>query len=88
LTLASAAFILAVASMAARARKRPLVHGAPSLVGASGELVEFGEGTGWALVQGEHWKVRSGEALAPGTRIRVVRLDGSTLEIAADPRGG
>jgi membrane-bound serine protease (ClpP class) len=88
LTLASAAFILAVASMAARARKRPLAHGARSLVGAPGELVEFREGTGWALVQGEHWKVRSGEALAPGTRIRVVRLDGSTLEIAADRQGG
>jgi membrane-bound serine protease (ClpP class) len=88
LTLASAAFILGVASMAAKARRRPLAHGAPTLVGASGELVEFGGGQGWALVQGEHWKVKSGEALQPGTRIRVVRLVGSTLEIAADHQGG
>jgi membrane-bound serine protease (ClpP class) len=87
LTLASAAFILTVAGMAARARRRPLANGAPQLVGASGEVVEFRDGAGWALVQGEHWKVKSGEALSPGTRIRVVRLDGSTLEIAAEQGG-
>jgi membrane-bound serine protease (ClpP class) len=88
LTLASAAFILGVAGMAARARRRPLVNGAAALVGAAGEVVEFGGGQGWALVQGEPWKVRSGEPLAPGTRVRVLRLSGSTLEVAAERQGG
>jgi membrane-bound serine protease (ClpP class) len=84
LTLGSAAFVLAVAGMAARARRRPVVHGERALVGVPGQVVEFGGGHGWALVQGEHWKVRGGGDLRPGMRVRVVRVDGTTLEVAAE----
>jgi membrane-bound serine protease (ClpP class) len=87
LTLTSAAFILAVAGMAARARRRPLVHGAPALEGTTGELLEFSGGQGWALVQGERWQVRGSGDLQPGSRVRVVRALGLTLDIAADTDG-
>jgi membrane-bound serine protease (ClpP class) len=87
LTLSSAAFVLVVAGMAAKSRKRPLSHGAPQLVGAAGELVEFAGGEGWALVQGEHWKVRGSGELRPGAPVRVVRVLGSTLEIEGIAKG-
>ena len=40
-------------------------------------------GTGWALVEGEHWKVHGSGPLEPGARVRVVRVLGRTLEVAA-----
>jgi membrane-bound serine protease (ClpP class) len=64
------------------------VHGSPQLVGAQGELVEFADGEGWALVGGEHWKVRGSAALRPGAPVRVVRVLGSsTLEIEGIAEG-
>ncbi|HEX6707207.1 MAG TPA: nodulation protein NfeD [Albitalea sp.] len=87
LTLTTAAFVLVVAGMAAKARRRPVVSGAPALIGATGELVEFAGGEGWAVVQGEHWKVRGSGELRPGARVRVVRVLGLTLEVAAATGG-
>jgi membrane-bound serine protease (ClpP class) len=82
LALGSAAFILAVAGMAARSRRRPVVTGPQTLVGASGRLVEFSGGQGWALVHGEHWKVQGPDRLQPGDAVRVTALHGGRLEVA------
>src|SRR5439155_699024 len=83
LTATSAAFILGVVGMAAKARRRPVVSGAPNLVGATGELIEFSNGEGWAMIQGEHWKVRSAADLHPAERVRVTGVHGLTLDVAA-----
>jgi membrane-bound serine protease (ClpP class) len=83
LTLLSAGFLLLLAMMAARARQRPLVTGVETVVGAAGELLEYAGGQGWALVQGEHWKVRGPEQLRPGDRVRVTALRDGTLEVVA-----
>ena len=82
LALLSAGFIAVVAGMAARARRRPVVSGAQTLVGASGELVEYSGGEGWALVRGEHWKVHGPDQLRPGDTVRVTGLRGGLLEVA------
>jgi membrane-bound serine protease (ClpP class) len=82
LTLTSAAAVIGIAGMAAKARRRPLASGATRLVGTAGEVVEFGGGEGWALVAGERWRVRATAALQPGQRVRVARVDGLTLEVA------
>jgi membrane-bound serine protease (ClpP class) len=81
LTAGSAAFVMFVAGMAAKARRRPLVGSQAALLGADGELVEFAGGEGWALVQGEHWRVRGAAALRPGDRVRVKGVHGALLEI-------
>jgi len=88
LSLVSAAFILLVAGMAAKARARPVVSGAQSLLlGETGELVECdAAGDGWAVLRGEHWKVRGGVGLHSGDRVRVTEVVGSALcVVAADP---
>jgi len=82
LALLSAGFIVAVAGMAARARRRPVVTGPQTLVGASGELVEFSGGQGWALVRGEHWKVHGPEQLRRGDAVRVTAWRDGLLEVA------
>ena len=87
LSAASAAFILVVAGMAAKARRRPVVNmvdGSPAMLGATGELIEFSGGEGWALIRGEHWKVRGASDLQAGWRVRVTRVPGGALEVAAD----
>ncbi len=81
LSLLSVAFVALVGAMAARARRRPVVTGAQTVLGAGGELLEFAGGEGWALVQGEHWKVRGPPQLQPGDRVRVTALGDGTLEI-------
>jgi membrane-bound serine protease (ClpP class) len=81
-TLVSAAFVIGVAGMAAKARRRPVVSGAPRMIGASGEVIEFAGGEGWAAVDGERWKVRAAQPLHPGERVRVKRVDGLTLEVS------
>lgn len=83
LSLVTAAFVLLVAGMAARSRRRPVVTGVQTLVGAAGELVEYSGGQGWALVQGEHWKVRGPEQLRVGDRVRVSDLHDGVLEVVA-----
>jgi membrane-bound serine protease (ClpP class) len=82
LALLSAAFIVLVAGMAAKARRQPLVMGLQAMVGAGGELVEFSGGQGWALVQGEHWKARGPPELRPGDRVRVTGLHDGVLDVA------
>ena len=85
LTAGSAAFIVAVAGMAAKARRRPVVSGSSTLLGTAGELVEFSAGEGWAVVQGEHWKVQGSSALRPGDRVRVTGMRGALLEVGPEP---
>jgi membrane-bound serine protease (ClpP class) len=81
-TIVSAGFVLIVAGMAAKARRRPVVSGESSLLGATGPLVEFAAGEGWASVRGEPWRVRGSAALAVGQTVRVVAVQGNTLEVA------
>jgi len=69
--LASAAFSFFVASLALRARRRPVMTGAEELVGATGEILADMEHEGWARVHGEQWRVRCHAPLARGSRVRV-----------------
>jgi membrane-bound serine protease (ClpP class) len=83
LALVSAGFLLLLVTMAARARNRPVVTGAQTVVGAAGELLEYADGQGWALVQGDHWKVRGPVQLQAGDRVRVTALRDGTLDVVA-----
>jgi membrane-bound serine protease (ClpP class) len=86
LTLTSAAFVFAIATMAAKARRRRVVSGTAALLGTSGELIEADGVEGYAEVGGERWRVRAPQVLRVGQRVRVARVDGLTLDVvAADP---
>jgi membrane-bound ClpP family serine protease len=41
-------------------------------------------GEGWALVDGERWKVRAATGLQPGQRVRITQVDGLVLEVRPD----
>lgn len=84
LSLASAAFLVGVVGMATRARRRPVVTGVATLVSAPAEVLEYAGGEGWALVRGEHWKVRGPAGLKAGDRAHVTSVADGVLEVAAD----
>ena len=84
LALVSLAFVGVVATLAARVRRRAPVSGTSTMVGVAGEVVEADGQDGWALLQGEHWRVRGERALRPGERVRVDRVDVLTLVVTAD----
>src|SRR3569623_3096545 len=69
--VASALFSFFVASMALRARRRPVVTGAEELVGATGVTLDDIEHAGWPRLLREHWRVRSKTHLPRGSAIRV-----------------
>ncbi len=79
--------MIGIAGMAAKARRRPVVSGTPRLLGASGTVIEFDGGHGWALVDGERWQVRAGEMLRAGQRVRITRIDGLVLEVRPTDQG-
>jgi membrane-bound serine protease (ClpP class) len=81
-TLVSAGLVVAIAGMAAKARRRPVVSGAQRMIGAAGEVIESAGREGWAEVEGERWKVRAATPLFAGERVRVTRVDGLTLEVS------
>jgi membrane-bound serine protease (ClpP class) len=81
IAVASAAFLIGIATLALRARRRPVVSGAETLVGSVGEVLEAFEDEGWARVQGETWRVRSRIPLKAGQRVKVVAVDGLDLEV-------
>jgi membrane-bound serine protease (ClpP class) len=81
LALTSFVFVLGVATLAERARRRPLASGPATLLGAVGEVTEADGADGWAKVNGEHWRVRGAAPLRQGDRVRVRRVDGLTLDV-------
>jgi len=80
----SALFSFFVASMALRARRRPVVTGAEEMVGAVGEALEDIEHEGWARIHSEHWRVRSSVPLARGSRVRVRARHDLILDVEPD----
>ncbi len=88
IAVATAAFMILVGGMAAKARLRPVITGREELVGAGGEVIDAAGEEVWARVHGETWRVRSGEALAPGSRVRVTGVDGLVLDVTREsPKG-
>jgi membrane-bound serine protease (ClpP class) len=88
LGLASAAAIAAFGAFALKARRRPVVTGREEMLGAPGVVTEIEDAAAWAQVRGERWRVRGAARLAVGDRIRVVGIDGLTLEVTSDSPSG
>ena len=64
-------------------RRGKVQTGVEQLVGATGEVSERLAPSGQVRVLGELWEARSSSELPPGTRVRVVAVDGLMLEVEA-----
>jgi membrane-bound serine protease (ClpP class) len=84
LAFASALFILVVARLALKSRRRPVVSGREALIGSIGEVMEPAAGGPWARVQGERWRVRSSTPLHAGQAVRVTGIKDLELEVVPE----
>lgn len=87
--VALGSFTLFAASKALALRHRPAHGGAEDLIGAHGTVRVALDPSGQIYVDGALWRARlsaSGEAVAPGTRVRVLAVDGLTLTVVPDPK--
>jgi membrane protein implicated in regulation of membrane protease activity len=75
--------VFEVAYWQRRMRRRKVQTGIENLVGATGEVTELLDPSGKIRVLGELWQARSSSELPPGSRVRVVALDGLTVEVEA-----
>ena len=85
--LAFAIIFLFLGRLALAAQRRPPVTGKEGLVGIAGQARDpLTPGTtGYVRVRGELWRARSRSPVPPGTAIRVLQVDGLTLDVEPLP---
>jgi membrane-bound serine protease (ClpP class) len=81
--LAAASLLLLMMTMVARSRQRPVATGREEMVGSRARVIEWHAGAGRVRIHGETWHARGPAALQPGQEVRVVRIEGLTLEVEA-----
>lgn len=79
--LAGSLLLLAIVSFAVRARRRPVVSGQEGLLRERAEAVEAFERQGLVRVHGELWNAVTPTPVRAGQRLRIVRIDGLTLQV-------
>src|SRR5690606_20595065 len=79
--LFSVALLLVMGRVALRSHRKPVVSGAEYMIGQKGRVTHLKSGIAYAEIQGELWRVRSHAPLQPGQPIRVVSMDGLTLDV-------
>ncbi len=79
-----ALFVLEITFWQHRVRGQKVQTGAEKLVGATGEVTEPLSPMGQIRVLGELWEARAAPELPRGTRVRVIAIDGLTLEVESD----
>jgi len=75
------AFVGEVAFWQRRIRGRKVQTGVESMVGATGEVIEPLTPRGQIRVRGELWQARAPAEVPRGASVRVVRVDGLTLDV-------
>ena len=88
IVVASLAFTLLIGRMAMTSHRRGVTTGRSDLLQAEGKVQDWDGTQGHVFVHGERWNARhDGAALEPGTRVRIERIDGLTLDVSpAAPR--
>jgi len=88
LAMVSALVLAGIGAFALRARTRPLRAGREAMIGSTAVAIDTFAGNppeGWVRACGEQWRARSATPLAPGSRARIVKVDGLTLLV--EPEG-
>jgi membrane-bound serine protease (ClpP class) len=82
--LAGAVVMLGTAMMFARSRRRSVATGREQMLRENAVAIEDFQTMGFVRVHGEIWRARSAAPIKEGQRLRIVRIEGLTLEVAPD----
>ncbi len=83
--ISSAVVFILLVGMAIKSRRRPIVSGSEQLLGATGIAMDDFDNTGMVFVHSESWLAKTAAPLHKDQRIRVVSLDGLTLNVEPVP---
>jgi membrane-bound serine protease (ClpP class) len=76
--------LVAIVYFAMRARRQPQVSGDLAMLHEPAEAIEPFEREGMVRVRGELWRATSSQPVRAGERLKIVRIDGLTLQV--EPR--
>ncbi len=88
MAFAGALMALLIATYFARSRKRPVVTGTEQLLAETAIALGDFARTGRVRVRGEIWNAVARQAVKQGQRLRIVRVDGLTLEVEPEEVDG
>ena len=86
--LTGALVAMLMASYFVRARRRPVVTGAPEMLNQPAVAITDFDRSGQVRIRGEIWNAVSRAPVRSGQRLRVIRVDGLTLEVEPDEAAG
>ncbi|MGE3143324.1 MAG: nodulation protein NfeD, partial [Hyphomonadaceae bacterium] len=84
----SGAFAALVVGSAVRAHRRRVATGPDAMIGRSVEVLDWAGGAGHVMAQGERWRAIGPDALSPGRKARVVKVDGLTVHVTNNGNQG
>jgi membrane-bound serine protease (ClpP class) len=82
-SLSAAALLLLLMTMLTRSQQRAVVTGQEEMVGSRAHVIEWHGGDGRVRVHGEIWRARGPQGLLPDQEVRVVGIEGLTVEVEA-----
>ncbi|WP_374615049.1 nodulation protein NfeD [Sphingorhabdus sp.] len=81
LALASLVILIATGRLALTSRHRAIVSGREELEGQAGTIIDWADEKGHVLAHSEVWRAASAVPLEKGQRVRVIGLNGLTLNV-------
>ncbi|PMR72328.1 NfeD family protein [Halomonas heilongjiangensis] len=81
IALLAAVFMLWTLTRFMGLRRRPAKTGQEELLGSEAKVLEDFDGSGHVRLMGERWNARSTAPLRKGQKVRVVRVEGLTIEV-------
>jgi membrane-bound serine protease (ClpP class) len=81
LVIVSLGFSLIVLRALFRSRRFRVVSGREEMLGMRAKVQDWTDGRGHVFLRGERWRAVSSTPLVPGQTVRILRIDGLTLEV-------
>lgn len=79
--VASVLMFVIIIGMALKARRRPVVSGMEQMIGGEGVVIADFDDQGVISIHSERWSARSDVPLTKGQRVRVIAVNGLTLQV-------
>lgn len=77
---------LVILRLAIESSRRQVQTGLSAMIGSAGTVLDWAGTHGHVLAHGERWQACAATPLAAGSMVRIVRIEGLTLEVVAEPQ--
>jgi membrane-bound serine protease (ClpP class) len=81
--LAASTSLLLLMAVLARSHRGPVITGQEEMLGSRARVLDWQDGMGRVRAHGEIWRARGPAGLSAGQEVKVIAIDGLTLEVEA-----